>query len=74
MTVGDNIKTQVTFNLHVETGVLGCGNPPALNGDLKQTYVLNVTLRDVSLSDTEDVTILGTPGAFTNGFSTAFDI
>ena len=45
-----------------------------LNGDLKQTYVLNVTLRDVSLSDTEDVTILGTPGAFTNGFSTAFDI
>ena len=74
LTVGDDIKTQVTFNLHVETGVLGYGNPPALNGDLKQTYVLNVTLRDVSLSDTEDVTILGTPGAFTNGFTTAFDI
>ena len=63
------LSTSAEFFLNKTTGVLGLQS-----GELSKTYTISVVLADISLTDTASVTILGTPGAFTDGFSTAFDI
>ena len=64
-----SLSTSAEFFLNKTTGVLGLQS-----GELSKTYTISVVLADISLTDTASVTILGTPGAFTDGFSTAFDI
>jgi len=64
-------QSGVVFRLNKTEGKLGKTND---SPELNTTYNLAVILEDASLSDTVTVTILGTPGAFTDGFSTGFDI